>query len=105
MKQTMKQKGILTSSFMSKQVNKIITNTLKRLEQGFTIILRKFSYFIADSIPVSLSTNLLFITTPVIKITKKITSRPFMRAMSTVDHKRIRVMYLMFRLCASVMRV
>ena len=36
---------------------------------------------------------------------KKVTSKPFMRAMSTVDHKRIRVMYLMFRLFARIMRV
>lgn len=31
--------------------------------------------------------------------------KPFMRAMSTVDHKRIRVMYLLFRLFARIMRV
>ena len=38
-------------------------------------------------------------------ISKKVTSQPFMRAMSTVDQKRIRVMYLMFRLFTRIMRV
>ena len=38
-------------------------------------------------------------------LSKRVTSRPFMRAMSTVDHKRIRVMYLIFSLFARIMRV
>jgi len=38
-------------------------------------------------------------------VMKRISSKPIMRAMSTVDHKRISVMYLMFRLCARITRV
>ena len=40
-----------------------------------------------------------------LSIAKRVSSKPIMRAMSTVDHKRIRVMYLMFRLCARIMSV
>lgn len=39
------------------------------------------------------------------KYEKYFTPKPLMRAMSTVDHKRIRVMYLLFRLFARIMRV
>lgn len=40
-----------------------------------------------------------------ITISKRVTSKPIMRAMSTVDHKRISVMYLLFRLFSRIMSV
>lgn len=40
-----------------------------------------------------------------LRVSKGISSKPLMRAMSTVDHKRISVMYLMFSLFARLIRV
>ena len=40
-----------------------------------------------------------------LSLAKRVSSKPIMRAMSTVDHKRISVMYLMFRLCARITSV
>lgn len=40
-----------------------------------------------------------------IKVGKQVTCKPIMRAMSTIDHKQISLMYLLFRLFARIMRV
>ena len=63
------------------------------IQNGLRFIWKRYYYYLKPTIYFLLS------------LAKRVSSKPIMRAMSTVDHKRIRVMYLMFRLCARITRV
>ena len=108
MKYILNQIGFITSQFF------------KLLKLIRTFLLRKFIEMYQKgpykTIPMPIQNGLSFIwkryyayLKPTIyfllSLAKRVSSKPIMRAMSTVDHKRIRVMYLMFRLCARITRV
>ena len=105
---------------VSQVILKTPTNFIKLLKLIRTFLLRNFVEMYQKGpyktipLPIQNSLRVLwnkygYILKPIIifilNLAKKISSKPIMRAMSTVDHKRIRVMYLMFRLCARITSV
>ena len=84
----------------------IVNNLREMHEKGIYLIIPKsIQKWIYNNIWNKYSGKLKPAIIFILKILKRISSKPLMRAMSTVDHKRIRVMYLMFSLCARLMRV